>query len=246
MVSYYIQATIYIAAAVITVPIVKRLGLGSVLGYLIAGVIIGPFLGLVGSDETSTIQEYAEFGVVMMLFLVGLELNPQALWKMKTRLIGLGGLQVFITTIVFMAIGIYMNLDWRVAFAIAFTLSLSSTAIVLQTFQEKKLNKTDGGKSAFSVLLFQDIAVLPVLAVLPLLAISSINNASAKLEHSNVHETIPLVSNVPNWMYPLIIVGVFIGVVIVGHYFIRHLFAYAASANTREYLWELLYCSLLE
>ena len=174
MTAYFLQVFIYLIAAVISVPIAKRLGLGSVLGYLIAGVIIGPILGLVGK-ETTTIQHFAEFGVVMMLFLVGLELEPKMLWQMKNRLMGLGGLQVGITTAAVMSIAMLFGQLWSISLAIGLIFALSSTAIVLQTFNEKGLTKTDGGKNAFSVLLFQDIAVIPMLAFIPLLALSLIH-----------------------------------------------------------------------
>lgn len=170
MTAYFLQAFIYLVAAVIAVPIAKRLGLGSVLGYLIAGVIIGPLLGLVGK-ETSTIQHFAEFGVVMMLFLVGLELEPKALWRMRNRLMGLGGLQVGLTSAATMGVAIAFDQPWSISLAIGLILALSSTAIVLQTFNEKGLSKTEGGNNAFSVLLFQDIAVIPMLAFIPLLAL---------------------------------------------------------------------------
>ena len=154
MTEVFVQAFIYLCAAVIMVPLAKRLGLGSVLGYLIAGVIIGPITGLVG-NETTTIQHFAEFGVVMMLFLVGLELDPASLWQMRMRLFGLGGLQVTLTTMVIYFIALALGQPWQMALAIGLVFSLSSTAIVLQTFSEKGLGKTDGGRNAFSVLLFK-------------------------------------------------------------------------------------------
>lgn len=118
------------------------------LGYLIAGVVIGPVIGLVGS-ETTTIQHFAEFGVVMMLFLVGLELEPRMLWDMRHRLIGLGGLQVGLSTLVVMGIAMAFGIGWTIALTIGLIFSLSSTAIVLQTFNEKGLSKTEGGRTAF-------------------------------------------------------------------------------------------------
>jgi len=170
MESFLYQALIYLGAAVIAVPISARLGLGSVLGYLAAGVIIGPVLGLVGS-ETAQLQHVAEFGVVMMLFLIGLELEPRALWDMRHRLIGLGGLQITVSTLALMAAALAAGHPWSVALAVGLTLSLSSTAIVLQTLSEKGLMQTGGGRATFSVLLTQDIAVVPILALLPLLAL---------------------------------------------------------------------------
>ncbi|WP_333706385.1 cation:proton antiporter, partial [Vibrio hepatarius] len=141
MTIYFVQAFIYLIAAVIAVPIAKRLGLGSVMGYLIAGVVIGPIIGLVG-EETTTIQHFAEFGVVMMLFLVGLELEPKMLWSMRNRLLGLGGLQVGVTALAVMGIAIYFGQPWTIALTIGLIFALSSTAIVLQTFNEKGLTKT--------------------------------------------------------------------------------------------------------
>lgn len=170
MTEYLLQGCLYLVAAVVAVPVAKKLGLGSVLGYLVAGVVIGPVTGLVG-DETLTIQHFAEFGVVMMLFLVGLELDPQTLWKMRTRLLGLGGLQVLGSAALILALPLALGVSWSVAVSIGLIFSLSSTAIVLQTFREKGLNKTEGAGSAFSILLFQDIAVIPMLALLPLLAL---------------------------------------------------------------------------
>lgn len=148
MTGYFIQAFIYLCAAVIAVPLAKRLGLGSVLGYLIAGVIIGPVVGLVG-EETQTLQHFAEFGVVMMLFLVGLELEPRMLWSMRNRLLGLGGLQVGLTTAAIMALGLLLGVDWRIALTVGMILALSSTAIVLQTLNEKGLSKTEGAGAHF-------------------------------------------------------------------------------------------------
>lgn len=171
MESFLYQASIYLAAAVIAVPIAARLGLGSVLGYLAAGIIIGPVLHLVGA-ETQDLQHFAEFGVVMMLFLIGLELEPRALWDMRHRLIGLGGLQIVLSTLALMGVAMAYGQPWGVSMAIGLTLSLSSTAIVLQTLAEKGLMQTRGGRSAFSVLLTQDIAVIPILAFLPLLAVT--------------------------------------------------------------------------
>ena len=157
---FFYQAFIYLAAAVISVPIAKKLGLGSVLGYLLAGVIIGPYIfGFIG-EEGQDVMHFAEFGVVMMLFLVGLELQPSLLWKLRAPILGLGGLQVVITAGAITLITLLVSpLPWQTGLAIGLTLALSSTAIVLQTLNEKGLMKSTGGQNAFSVLLFQDIAV---------------------------------------------------------------------------------------
>src|SRR5690606_9665216 len=173
------QAFIYLLAAVLCVPIAKRLGLGSVLGYLIAGVLIGPFvlgpvLGTSSGDEVEDIMHAAEFGVVMMLFLVGLELNPKEFWKMRKRIVGIGSIQLFGTLLIVAPIGLhFMGLDFGASVAIGAAVAMSSTAIILQTLSEKGLTKTPCGKSSFSVLVFQDIMVIPILAVLPLLAVKS-------------------------------------------------------------------------
>ncbi len=162
-------AFLFLCAGIIAVPIASRLGLGSVLGYLLAGIAIGPLLSAVGVDVVA-IQHFAEFGVVMMLFLVGLELEPMLLWQMRNRLIGLGGLQVVVTVVAVMVVALALGQPWRIALTLGLIISLSSTAIVLQTLNEKGLMKSDGGQGSFSVLLFQDIAVIPILALVPLLA----------------------------------------------------------------------------
>ncbi|MDY7892835.1 cation:proton antiporter domain-containing protein, partial [Aeromonas caviae] len=163
------DALIYLSAAVIAVPLAKRWGLGSVLGYLLAGIIIGPFLlGLVG--EQKDVMHFAEFGVVLMLFLVGLELRPALLWQLKGPILGTGGLQVLLTSVALTGVGYLLGLPWQQGLAIGLILALSSTAIVLQSLQERKLMQSESGRSAFAVLLFQDIAVIPILAILPLLA----------------------------------------------------------------------------
>lgn len=232
MTGYFLQAFIYLLAAVITVPVAKRLGLGSVLGYLIAGLVIGPLLGLVG-EETNTIQHFAEFGVVMMLFLVGMELEPKALWNMKLRLLGLGGLQLLLTSAVIMGIGIAAGLNWQVSLTVGLIFALSSTAIVLQTFQEKGLQQTEGAKSAFSILLFQDIAVIPMLALIPLMAIPELAGAINQVASGTSHSD-SLVEGLPGWLYGLIIIGSIAFVTVGGHYLSRPLFKYVASSGLRE------------
>lgn len=235
MTGIFLQAFVYLIAAVIAVPLAKRLGLGSVLGYLIAGVVIGPIIGLVG-EETTTIQHFAEFGVVMMLFLVGLELEPKMLWAMRNRLMGLGGLQVGGTAALIMAIALYFEQPWTIALAIGLIFALSSTAIVLQTFNEKGLTKTEGGQNAFSVLLFQDIAVIPMLAFIPLLALPELveqaqSAAQSAAEH---HEELSLVAGLPGWAYGLVITASIAIVVVGGHFLSRPLFRYVASSGLRE------------
>ncbi|OIN25733.1 monovalent cation:proton antiporter-2 (CPA2) family protein [Vibrio barjaei] len=235
MTGYFLQAFVYLIAAVIAVPIAKRLGLGSVLGYLIAGVVIGPIIGLVG-EETTTIQHFAEFGVVMMLFLVGLELEPKMLWGMRHKLIGLGGIQVGGTAAVVMGIALMLGQSWSIAVTIGLIFALSSTAIVLQTFNEKGLSKTEGGQSAFSVLLFQDIAVIPMLAFIPLLALPELveQAQSAAAQAAEHHDELSLVAGLSGWAYGLIITASIAVVVVGGHFLSRPLFRFVASSGLRE------------
>jgi CPA2 family monovalent cation:H+ antiporter-2 len=235
MTGIFLQAFVYLIAAVVAVPLAKRFGLGSVLGYLIAGVVIGPIIGLVG-EETTTIQHFAEFGVVMMLFLVGLELEPKMLWAMRNRLMGLGGLQVVGTTTAIMVIAMYFDQPWTIALAIGLIFALSSTAIVLQTFSEKGLTRSEGGKNAFSVLLFQDIAVIPMLAFIPLLALPELVEQAqlATQTATQHHEDLSLVTNLPGWAYGLVITAS-IGLVVVGGHYLSHpLLSYVASSGLRE------------
>jgi CPA2 family monovalent cation:H+ antiporter-2 len=240
--AFLYQATIYLTAAIVAVPIASRLGLGSVLGYLLAGVVIGPILKLVGS-ETQDLQHFAEFGVVMMLFLIGLELKPAQLWHMRLQLLGLGGLQILVTgaavTVGFMALGE----GWVTALAIGMILCLSSTAIVLQTLNEKGLMKTPGGRSSFSVLLAQDIAVIPMLAFLPLLALPSIvqfDNSGTIIravdmvsDHAD-HDTLSLVSGLPAWGVTLVTIGAIVAVVLTGIFLTRPIFRFVHMAKLRE------------
>lgn len=223
---FFIQAFIYLLAAVISVPIAKRLGLGSVLGYLVAGVLIGPFvLNLAG--DTEHIMRFAEFGVVMMLFLIGLELQPSKLWKMRHSLFGLGLAQVLGTTAVVAAIALAAGFSWQMAVAIGLVLAMSSTAIVLQSLREKGLMKTPAGESCFSVLLFQDIAVIPILIIVPLLATVEPVRGSG-----HTHET--ALSALPEWLRVLVIVAVMCGIVAGGRFLIRPIFRYIAATRLRE------------
>lgn len=228
------EAFVYLCAAVIAVPIANRLGLGSVLGYLIAGVMIGPVIGIVGSEATD-VQHFAEFGVVMMLFLVGLELQPAMLWKMRQQLIGLGGLQVLGTTAVFAGAGLAFGLHWQNAVALGMILALSSTAIVLQTLNEKGWLKTQGGQSSFSVLLTQDIAVIPMLAVLPLLALGQNGGDHGTEAHGEAaaHGGEALAS-LPGWAQALVILAVIAAIILAGRHLLRPVFRFIAEARLRE------------
>jgi glutathione-regulated potassium-efflux system ancillary protein KefC len=215
-----------LAAAIVAVPIAKRLGLGSVLGYLIAGILIGPFAFELVGDQTD-VMHFAEFGVVMMLFLVGLELQPSRLWKLRHSIVGLGGLQVLLTSSLFFVVCYFaLSLRWETALAIGLMLALSSTAIVLQTLAEKGWIKQEAGQSAFSVLLFQDIAVIPILALLPLLAFNEITTVSSS--HSN------LIEHYPVYLQVVISLTAIAAIILAGKYISAPLFRYIAETRLRE------------
>ncbi|SMC31951.1 monovalent cation:proton antiporter-2 (CPA2) family protein [Moheibacter sediminis] len=226
------QAFIYLLAAIVCVPIAKRSGLGSVLGYLIAGVLIGPyvlgpFLGLSSGESGEDIMHAAEFGVVMMLFLVGLELDPNEFWKMRKKIVGIGSIQLFGTILLIMPICFhYLNLGFGTSLAIGSAVAMSSTAIILQTLSEKGLTKTPSGQSSFAVLLFQDIMVIPILAILPLLAV----NATIVTEHA--HDT--LLDGAPGWMKTLAILSAIGIIFFVGNYIVNPFFKYIARLQVRE------------
>ncbi len=220
--SVLFQALVYLAAAVLCVPIARRLGLGSVLGYLIAGVAIGPnVLGLVGHDG-GHVMHFAEFGVVMMLFLVGLELRPSLLWELRRPIFGLGGLQVVGTAGAAALLGVALGVDWRVAVAGGLVLAMSSTAIVLQSLGEKGLLKTAGGQASFSVLLFQDVAVIPILAVFPLLAVGGVTAPTAQE------------ATRPGWLQALFVLGAVGAIVLAGRFVVRPAFRLLAETRLRE------------
>ncbi|MDA5093590.1 monovalent cation:proton antiporter-2 (CPA2) family protein [Aliiroseovarius sp. KMU-50] len=223
-------------AGVLAVPIASRFGLGSVLGYLIAGILIGPFLTWVGADVVS-LQHFAEFGVVMMLFIVGLEMNPKALWQMRGRIFVLGGLQVGVTTALVMAVAMAFGQTWTVGLAIGLIFALSSTAIVNQTLKEKGLLKSDGGQSSFAVLLFQDIAVIPMLALVPLLALPELMEAAHLGAGHDDHGSglnLSLVEGLNGWQTALVTLAAIGGVIAAGQYLVGPIFRFVARARLRE------------
>jgi glutathione-regulated potassium-efflux system ancillary protein KefC len=215
--SILFNSLIYLSAAVVAVPLAKRLGLGSVLGYLLAGVAIGPW-GLQLVTDAEAILHFAEFGVVLLLFLIGLELNPKRLWSMRKPILGLGGSQVLITSLLITVAGMAFGVSWQTALVAGMGLALSSTAIALQTMTEKNLLSTAAGNSGFSILLLQDIAVIPMLALVPALGVATVSS--------------PAVDK--GWLDALIVMAVIVSIVVVGRFLIRPLFRLIAEANTRE------------
>lgn len=225
--TFLLQAVIYLASAVICVPIAKRLGLSSILGYLFAGIIIGPFaFGFIG-QQGQDIMHFAEFGVVMMLFLIGLELDPSKFWKMRRFIIGMGSLQVVGTTVLlFLLSSLIFDWHWEASLAISLALALSSTAIVLQTLKEKGLSNTSMGRSSFAVLLFQDIAVIPILAFLPLLAVDSMQIVNTS--HTS------MMSNLPGWIQTLVVVGMLSSIYFGGRFLFVPLLKIIAKTRLQE------------
>lgn len=221
---FLLGAFTYLAAAVLSVPIAARFGLGSVLGYLIAGILIGPWvLGMVGS-EGADIMHFAEFGVIVMLFIVGLELQPSKLWELRKSILGMGSVQVIATAAILSLAALSMGLTWQAGVAVAVALTMSSTALVLQSLKEQGLLRTKAGQSAFSVLLFQDIAVIPVFALLPLIA----TEASAENGLQG-----PLAS-LPAWGQALSVLAAVSFIIAAGRYLMRPALRLIAQTKLRE------------
>ena len=209
----------YLSAAVLAVPLAKALGLGSIIGYLAAGIAIGPWgLGLVSNVQD--ILHFAEFGVVLMLFLVGLELQPSRLWAMRRPIFGTGSAQVLGCAAVLFAAGWLAGLPWRISLVAALGLALSSTAIALQVLAERNLMRTSSGRAGFSILLFQDVAAISILALLPLLGAA----AGAGDDHS-AGEVL---------LEALKIVGVIGAIVLGGRLLLRPLLRWIAKSRTPE------------
>ncbi len=225
---FLFQAVIYLTAAVVCVPLAKRLGLSSVLGYLLAGIVIGPFvLGFIG-EEGEDIMHFAEFGVVMMLFLIGLELEPAKFWRMRKMIVGMGGMQVLFTVVAFMLVGLAVGLKWPAALTIGLAVSMSSTAIVLQTLKEKGLMGSASGQSSFSVLLFQDIAVIPMLALMPIMAVSASKHSAGD------HGSATIFDGLPAGVQTLAVLLAVVVIVLSGRYLIVPLLRIIAKTHLRE------------
>jgi glutathione-regulated potassium-efflux system ancillary protein KefC len=217
--TWLINSLIYLSAAVIAVPLSKALGLGSIIGYLAAGIAIGPWgLGLVTNVED--ILHFAEFGVVLMLFLVGLELEPKRLWSLRRSIFGWGSSQVLGCAAVLAAVAMACGVDWRLAVVAALGLALSSTAIALQVLGERNILPTSSGQAAFSILLFQDVAAIPILALMPLLGVVTVSNeAVAPVEYAEV---------------ALKIIAIIAGIVLGGRLLLRPVFRWIARSRTPE------------
>ncbi|MCL4110755.1 UNVERIFIED_CONTAM: hypothetical protein GTU68_009180 [Idotea baltica] len=217
--SFLFTAIVFLLGAVICVPLAKRFGLSSVLGYLLGGILIGPYLlGFVG-EEGDDILHFAEFGVVMMLFLIGLEIEPKNFWKMRKAVFGMGGAQVIGTMLLTMLVLSLFDLEWRVNLVISMAMALSSTAIILQTLKEKGLMNTVYGQSSFSILLFQDIIVIVMLAIVPLLSDQGF-----------------ILDNLPLGLQTLAIISSVVLIILSGRYLIVPMLRLAARTRLRELL----------
>jgi len=215
MLSLTEQALVFIASAIVLVPIFQKLRFGSVLGYLIAGVLVGPF-GLRLIPDSQSVIHFAELGVVFLLFMIGLEIRPSKLWAMRRHLLGMGGLQVALTSGIFAAAGLGFGLSPLGAVVIGFSLSLSSTAYALQTLVERGEFNTEFGRGSFSVLLMQDLVAIPALALIPLLAKHGAEGTSFNLR---------------SLLASLALIAALVGA---SRYLVRPVFRIIASTRTRE------------
>ncbi|HEY4372734.1 MAG TPA: monovalent cation:proton antiporter-2 (CPA2) family protein [Burkholderiales bacterium] len=215
MAQMLVQAVIFLTCAVLAVPLSRKLGLGAVLGYLFAGMVIGPY-GLKLVDDVQAIYEFSEFGVVLLLFIIGLELQPSRLWVLRRQVFGLGLLQVLGTGLTLGVIAWGLGLKWQAALVAGLGLAMSSTALVLQTLAEKQQLTARHGRNAFAILLFQDLAVIPILAALPFLG-----------DGGPTHDS-------HGWLDAAKAVGMIVGVVIGGRYLTRPLFTAIARFGSRE------------
>ena len=228
--SILLTVIVFLFSAIVCVPIAKRLGLSSVLGYLIAGILIGPYvLGVIG-EEGESIMHFAEFGVVMMLFLVGLEIEPKDFWSMRKTILGMGGIQVFGTMALTFLVLYLLGVSWIVAIVAAMAIALSSTAIALQSIKEKGLMNTTFGTSSFSILLFQDIIVIFMLGALPLICSCGEDAYAEGHTATNILDTMPL------GLQTVAIILSMIAIVVAGRYIFIPILRVVASTGVRELL----------
>lgn len=225
----FLNGFIYLVATAFAAPLGKKLGVGAVLGYLIIGAIVGPSaFGWVGENREE-VMHFAEFGVVLMLFVIGLEIDLSRLWKMRGPILGLGGMQVLLTTLAVAGASFLLSVNWREALAMGMILSLSSTAIVMQTLRERGISDTSAGTQSFAVLLFQDIAVIPMIAFLPLLAFLPKTGGSG-------HENHTLIDSLPYWSHGFVVVGAIALVVVTGRFILTPWLRWVASLKVPEAL----------
>ena len=219
---------VLLAASVALVPLAKAAGLGTVLGYLAAGILIGPFgLGLV--SDSDLIHQVADFGIVMMLFLIGLDLQPSELWRMRHKVLGLGVTQMAATSAI-IGLALYLSgFPGNVSVIVGLALAMSSTAIAMQSAQQRDITRTDAGRASLAILLVQDVAVIPILAAVPILALA----ASRPLD-VEVTEAVEAIANPADWITPLIIVGAFVSAIVIGRFLVRPLLSYVARTGVRE------------
>lgn len=233
--SFLLSCFVFLAAACIMVPVSKLSGLGSVIGYLIAGILIGPFaLGLVSDPET--VLHFSEFGVVMMLFIIGLEVQPKALWKMRGSLFGLGGSQMIFTALLIGGAAMVLGRPWGAATIIGLALALSSTAIAIQIMQEKGILNTNVGRAGFSVLLLQDIAVIGIIAAIPILALYSGIDPAAREAANAAHgaDSYSAGFKPTGWLFGLSVIGVFAAMIIFGRLALAPALKLITKAGVRE------------
>lgn len=204
---------LFLFAAVVAVPIARRIGIGTVLGFLIAGIAIGPW-GLGFIRDVDEILHFSELGVVFLLFIIGLELNPSKLWSLRRSIFGVGAGQVLLTAVILGGLLLLTDFSWQAAVIGGIGLAMSSTAMALQMMREKGMNRNEGGQLGFSVLLFQDMAVIPALALIPVLVGSSNKDT--------------------DWTFIAIKVGALLGMLIGGRYLLRPIFRYIAATGVRE------------
>jgi len=209
------SSLVFLGAAVVAVPLSKALGLGSIIGYLAAGLVIGPF-GLALVSDPVTILHFAEFGVVLMLFLVGLELEPKRLWAMRRPIFGWGSVQLFGSAALMTGVAVAFGIDWRLALVASLGLADSSTATGLGIARERNLMNTTSGRNMLSVMLLQDVAVIPILALLPLLALGSVQQQGG------------------GWLAAAQALGVIAAIVLGGRLLLRPLFRWIAASRTPE------------
>jgi len=242
--NFLFQATIYLSASVIAVPIAKRVGLGSVLGYIIAGVVIGQFYRLIGIGA-SEFEGVAEVGIILLLFVIGLEIEPKELWQLRNKLVGLGGLQIGLSTLGLGLLFSFLGLSWGTCLALGLAFALSSTAMVLQTLTEKGLSQTEGGRNSLSVLLTQDVAFIPILIIIPLLATGTIIPAEigtiaghAELSATSEQEALQLpkafIEQLPPWGSAGLTLASIAVIIAFGYFVVRPFFHYITASGLTE------------